>query len=66
MTFHAKYGYVKLIASACHTLKFWLACLQRLIAEAEKCKGNGNALYKQKEYEAAAVSFGDDTLPALI
>ena len=55
---------LRLLISACHTLKFW--CMQRLIAEAEKCKENGNALYKQKEYEAAAVSFSDNTLWALI
>lgn len=46
----------------CQILRFWLACVQRLGAEAEKCKESGNALYKQKEYEAAAVSFGEATM----
>ena len=30
--------------------------LQKLIAEAEKCKVAGNSMYKQQNYEAAAVS----------
>ena len=32
-----------------------LAMVQKLVAEAEKCKENGNALYKEKDYDAAAV-----------
>lgn len=39
--------------------------MQKLVAEAEKCKESGNALYKQKEYNSAAVRFGDVLLPAL-
>ena len=34
-----------------------LILLQKLVAEAEKCKDSGNALYKRSEYEAAAVSY---------
>ena len=30
--------------------------IQKLIAEAEKCKEAGNSMYKQRNYEAAAVS----------
>ncbi|KAL3149428.1 hypothetical protein ABBQ32_002222 [Trebouxia sp. C0010 RCD-2024] len=35
-----------------------------LIAEAEKCKESGNALYKQKEYDAAAEKYADGLLLA--
>ena len=30
--------------------------LQKLVAEAEKCKAAGNDMFKQRNYEAAAVS----------
>ena len=43
----------------CYALRFCFGCVQKLVAEAEKCKEGGNALYKQKEYEAAAVCFGE-------
>lgn len=33
--------------------------VQKLVAEAEFCKDNGNALYKQREYHQAADRYGD-------
>lgn len=53
------------LASCSYALQSGPACVQRLIAEAEKCKESGNALYKQKEYDAAAVCFGEATLQVL-
>ena len=38
-----------------HAMLLHFHNVQKLVAEAEKCKESGNSLYKQKDYDAAAV-----------